>query len=246
VDAHRGAGAFDALDTMAEDDGDPFREKRALQDGAHVGLLKRQQVFVRLDDRDLRPEAEVGLPQLAGDVSPADHDEVLGRLVQPHQALVGQERHLVESRNGGHERAHPGRDHDRGRDEVQRLRALRGAERLVPVLGDGAVLVFDDGSQVHPRPGRVDVEAPGRPHGVGHAGAVYEELARHAARVQAGASERRAVDEGHAPAGLDGEAGDDGAGLSGSQDDRVERLGHWPCIRGAPPRPCRKNGAGQP
>ena len=186
------------------------------------------------------PKRRIHLRELEADVAAADDDQMLGHAVERQHRRVGEERHVVDARHVGHERAAADVDEDarRGQQLVADADGVRALEPGVPLddraAGHAAQPFLDagrarwrDGVGARLDLGHVDPDAAveddavvgGAAREVRGIGAGDQRLGRHAAGVDAGAAEELALDERDLHAGAGQPAGERRPGLAGADDD---------------------------
>jgi hypothetical protein len=191
--------------------GEPLRD---------VVVLRLQQPVTAVDDGDLRAQCFEHVAEFGGDEPAAEDDEVLRLMGDAQDAVAGVERHVVDARHIGDERARAGGDDDllardanvahlefALADEVRRVLVDVHVGQAVAVLAatfrDGVDAVehaMDDGRPVGAEELGANAEALVVLRVLREVGGVDEHLRGNAATVQAGAAEQATLHHGDAPA----------------------------------------------
>ena len=203
-------GIGDQVEPLAVDLGEPGTDRL---------VLVTEEPGTAVDHGHVAAQCVEHVGQLRGDVAPADDDQALGQLGQPHDGVGGLERHGVQARDLGNRRSCAGREHDLAAPVVD-------AVDLDGPVGDEAGVTADDGDVVlavavrlarggdgvdaaeHPVDDvgpadagdlRVDAEALEATGLEGEVGGVDQHLGGDASPVHAGAAEQVAFDDADRP-----------------------------------------------
>ncbi len=187
------------------------------------------------------------------DVARAHHRHAFWTALQREEVVGGQAQ--FGARNGRHHRPAAGGDHDvwRQQQPVARRHAVRRGEsragnhvldalffqvpRIDPVQPLDIGLAFGDKARpVMAAHGQVEAVAARIVEGMGQLGGIERDLLRHAADVDAGATQRRRLDQCHPRTVLRGPLRGRESGAATADHDQVEGFGSWRagCIHGVP------------
>ena len=130
-----------AAGTRALQEGDAASEERVLEHRGNFGVLDREHLLARHEQRDLRPERVEEVRELhAGDAG-ADHDRVLGDLGRRIGVAGGEDPLAVDGDEVGYPGPRPGADHHEvGGDLLEPARRSRprsscgSLKRAVPLI----------------------------------------------------------------------------------------------------------------
>src|SRR5258708_4940021 len=219
-----------------------------LPDGVrHIRVLAGDQPIGHLNHRHAGAEAAIGLRELEADVAAADDKETLGQEIDLHHRAVGEIGDVVEPRHGGNERAATRVDDDVvGLEnlavDAHRLRpgeacvaaidcrirqTLHPTRHAIARFRDDGILAGCDRLRVYFDPcADIDTIFRGAPRHVGHVRARDERFRRHAPSVDAGAPEVLALDDGNAQTLLRKALRQRRAGLTRTDDNGIELIGH--------------------
>ena len=240
---------------------DALGQQPLAHDLHRIGVIFGQEPE-QLEHSNPRAQAPMRLSELAADRTTADHDQMLRPLGQFEDRLVGQVRHLGQTRKRRHRRRRAGRHHDPARLDAPsvRLQLLRPdeacacadhvdpepLEALLGIVrcdgGDHAPHVVMDPQEIDLRLMAVDPEAPAVADGVRDPARRDQRLGRHAAIVQAVAPHPALLDQHHPGAHLHGAGRHRQAARARADDAQVGRyqLCHRSgpsCSRALPTRP---------
>ena len=247
IDADIGASRLEADAFGAQPDLDALGFEDRLHRNRDVRVLAMDQPVGHLDHGDLGPEPPIDLGELESDVAPADDHQMARQLIELKQAGVGEDRRLIDTRQGGDVRAAADIDEDLfgGQDIVADLDLACRLEAGVPAV-DRAVgrvphqllkavaLVAHDGVLPRLDPLHVDAdvaaehdtELGGPARQVSGVGAGHQGLGRRAAGVDAGAAEQLALGDRDLHPGPGQPDGEDRPRLARPDDDGVEVAAH--------------------
>src|SRR5580698_2301177 len=237
-------------------DVDAFLLQDVLDSGRNILILMLSQVRRSLDNGDFTPKPPVHLREFQADVAAAYDDQVTRKEVDVHDGAIGEEWNLFDTRHLGHHRAAAYVDEYPIRREPLRADAyLLGGLEAALTLVHGAVChtsqpALDAGSRlprnrVLPRLDElhidthraiVDYSVLGRAaNHVGRIRTCDHRLGGCAAGVDTRAAEQFALNDRNFHSRPCQALRQEGPSLTGSDDNRVEGLGHREsaCTRGA-------------
>ena len=238
---------FEPQPLSVEANVDVFGLENVADRGGNILVLAADQARAALDDGHFAAEAPIHLREFETDIAAADDDQMLRQEIDVHHGAVGEIGYGVDAGDIGDGRPAPGIDEDaisaeRGVADDHGVRIGKaGMAAIDRATGHALQPGFDAragfaADSVHAGLDQFHVDARlagdgdavfgGAEGKVRRIGAGDQGLGRDATGIDAGASERAALDDGHCLSGIGQPAGKRWAGLPGTDDDGVI-MRHW-------------------